>query len=131
MIINFINDVFLIILISFCIVFFIAGDRFEMFGQYMKALFPIAIFAIIFLIKLRIDRNQLKKRKKDNNTEIILYLTFFDKLILDTLIYLLPIIVLIIAFTMNNKIIITDIFQALSVFLLTYFWQKFLFKKEK
>ena len=64
MIINFINDVFIISLIGFFIIYFVAGDHFEAFSKFMKALLPLVIFGIIFLIKLRMDRAHLRKRKK-------------------------------------------------------------------
>lgn len=130
MIIDFINDIFAIILICLCIMFFVVGDRFEGFGQFMKALFPLAVFVIIFLIKLRMNRMRLKKRKRENNIGIVLYITYFDKLIFDVLIYLLPIIIVGIAFIVNKQITLVDIFQAVAAFLLMYLWQKRLFKKE-
>ena len=130
MIIDFINDIFAIILIGLCIMFFIIGDRFEAFGQFMKALFPLAVFVIIFLVKFRINRMQLKKRENENNPEIVLRITYVDKLIFDVLIYLLPIIIVGIAFIANKQITLVDIFQAIAAFLIMYFWQRILFKKE-
>ncbi len=129
-IINFINDLFAIILVGFCIVYFTAGNRFESFGSLMKALFPLVIFSIIFLVRLRINRMQLKKRERENNMGIVLYITYFDKLIFDVLICLLPIVIVGIAFIVNKQITLVDIFQAIVVFLLMYFWQMRLFKKE-
>ena len=130
MIIDFINDVFAIILIGFCIVYFIVGNRFETFSSLIKAMFPLVIFSIIFLVRLRINRMQLKKRKRENNLEIVLRITYVDKLIFDILIYLLPIIIIGIAFIINKQIVLIDIFQATAAFLLMYLWQRMLFKKE-
>jgi len=80
LILDFINLIFIIFLVSFCIIFFIAGNHFAQFIEIIKTLVPLAIFGIIFLIKLKIARQQEKKRERENNFDIILYLTCFDKL---------------------------------------------------
>ncbi|MFH1661823.1 MAG: hypothetical protein ABIA02_01885 [Candidatus Falkowbacteria bacterium] len=128
--IEFINMVFMIFLIAFCIFYFIAGDRFAMLAVIMESLMPLAVFGIAFLIKLKLSRRILKKRTREDNLSIILYLTYFDKLKTDIIIYLLPIIVLLISFIYDRNVDLVDIFQALIVFLIVYFWQKMLFKKE-
>lgn len=130
LIIDFLNFIFLIAIISFFIVFFIVGDRFFAFSQFIKTLMPLAIFTLIFLIKIKLTRTKLKKRKHENNMEITLYLTYFDKLKFDILIYSTPIIITGIAFTINKTITLTDIIQAIIVFLIMYIWQIILLKKE-
>ena len=131
LIIDFINTVFIIVLVGFFIVFFIAGDRFEQFGKFIESLIPLAFFGIILLVTLKINRTQLKKRRREANIEINLYLTYFDKLISDVVVCLMPIAIIAVSMLANGYVDSIDIFQAVIAFLIMYFWQKFLFKKER
>jgi len=130
MIITFIIDAFTIALIGFCIVYFTAGDRLAMFYKFMQALFPIVLFTIFFLVRVRVSREQVRKFTREKNLDIILHLTYLDKLISDVLIYLLPILILGVAIIINKQITLVDVFQAVIAFLLMYFWQRMIFKKE-
>lgn len=127
---DFIYLVFLLLLVGFCIFFFIAGDRFKTFTVLLKSLMPLAIVGIIFIIKIKINRRELKKRKSEENLEIILHLTFMDKMYSDILNYSAPIAILIIPIIIQRRVDIIDIFQALATFAIFYFWQKKLFSKE-
>ena len=98
--------------------------------KFMQAMFPLVLFSIFFLIRVRVSREQVKKIRRERNFDIILHLTCLDKLISDVLIYLLPILILGVAIIINKQITITDIFQAVIAFLIMYFWQNMLFKKE-
>ena len=130
LIIDFVNTVFIIVLIGFFILFFVAGDCFEQFGKFMGSLVPFAFFGIVFLVALKINRGHLKKRKREGNLDVILYLTYFHKLISDAFVCLLPIIIIAIPMLANGYVSSIDILQATIAFLVMYFWQKFLFKKE-
>lgn len=135
LILDFINLVFLIILVGFVIVFFIAGDRFESFIHIMKSLVPIAIYGIIFMIMIKIKRMQLQKWKSEgresSDKEIVIYLSFMDKYILDILLYLMPIVILVTAFFLEDKVVnFTDILQATVAFLMMAYSQRLLFKNK-
>lgn len=129
-ILDFINLIFLVALIGFFILFFISGDNFAVFTSLMKALVPVSFFGILLLIKVRLGRHQAKKREAENNLDITLTLTYFDKIKTDFAVFSLPIVVLAIPIILVRKIDVFDIFQALTAFLIFYFWVKFLFKKE-
>lgn len=129
MAIDFINLVFLLILTGFCIFFFIAGDRFENFTILLKSLVPLAFVGIIFIIKLKLNRRELKKRKYENNLDIVLHLTFMDKLQSDIISFLIPAVILGVPLLMQEGLSLSHIFQALLAFLIFYLWQKRLFKK--
>lgn len=130
LIIEFINMIFMIVLILFCVIYFLAFDRFAAFTQIMESLMPIAVFGILFLIKMKLNRRVLKKRKNEDNLEIVLYLNYFDKFKTDILTYLMPMAIIFVAFIINKNVDSVDILQAIIAFLLFYFWQKILFKKE-
>lgn len=126
---DFLNTVFIIILVGFCIVFFTVGDRFSNFLNIFEALVPISIFGIFLLANLKINRKAVAKREREHNLDINLSLTYFDKLKSDILIYSLPIIILSIALFLDKQITKTDIIQALAAFFLMYFWQRYIFRK--
>lgn len=107
LIIDFINVVFLIVLVAFTVFYFIAGDRFGVFIEIMKSLAPLSFFAIMFLAVMKIRRSQLKRAKKqgEENTQIIIRLTIFDRMKADAVAFIMPVIVLGIAFFFgrNNR----------------------------
>jgi hypothetical protein len=128
MIIDFINYIFLLLLIVFCISYFIVGDRVEAVTDFMKALIPFAYLGIAILIQIKYSRGELYKRKRDDNLEVTLNLTYYDKIKDEIVIFLLPIIVLVTA-ALTEGIDLTDMVQALLVFLTMYLWHNALFKK--
>lgn len=129
-IIDFINHIFLLGIIAFFIFFFTIGDRFETFVEIMRSFAPIAIFIFIFLVMVKIRRMKIKEKIKDGGEtdEIVLRLTYFDELKGDILIFLLPIVILLIAFFIEGFVALSGIIQAGVAFLLMYFWKKILFK---
>lgn len=127
---DFLTYAFLIFLICFCIVFFIAGNRVEMISDFMKSLFPLAIFGVFFLIKTKFGRYEFKKRSKENDLDITLRLTYIDKLLGDLITFALPILIIAIALFFKGKVDFVDIIQASAAFLAMYLWEKRLFNKE-
>lgn len=129
LLLDFISFAFYLGLISFCIVFFIQGNNFKIFGEIIKSLTPIAFLITLLFIKSKFDRRELKKRTSEANLEIILHLNFFDKIISDIVWFLLPIIILLVAF-MAGKTDTVDLLQALIAFIIFYLWQKHLFNQD-
>lgn len=130
MILDFINLIFVLALTAFCVFYFTVGDHFAKFQMIMKAMMPLAFFGIIFLVKIKFSRSDIRKRKKEQNLNITLCLTCMDKLKSDLVVFSLPFIILLISFWADKTINSTDIFQASMAFGIVYLWQKFLFKKE-
>jgi hypothetical protein len=130
LLLDFINYLFILALTAFCIIFFIAGDRFFVFTKIFKALLPLAAFGVIFLIKLKFGRKELAERKDDGNTDLVLYLSYFDKFKMDLIVFGLPLIIILIALINTRSVDITDFFQALIVFAIACFWQWKLFSKK-
>lgn len=128
--IDFINVVFTLILITFCIFYFTVGNRFQNFTEIMKALVPLAFFGILFLVKLKLSRLHLEKRKQEDNLYITLNLTYFDKIKSNLIVFSLPIIVCMVPFIINRTVDLISILQACVVFIITYVWQEAIFKKE-
>jgi hypothetical protein len=131
LLIDFINFVFAIIIIGLAILYFISGDNFENFRRILESMAPLAVLGVIFLINLKFWREKQKKKEREGNMDLVLQLTFIDKLKSDVFLFLIPAAVLLIAFAANKTVGPTDILAALTVFALAYFWQKWLFGKEK
>lgn len=131
MFLDFIQYIFLLILVSITLVFFVDGDseRFDRFRELMRNLAPMAYFGIAFLVSLKFYRRRYKQRKDDNNLEIVLTLQMKDKLIGEIISFLVPVAVLLIAF-FNQPVSGEDIVQALLAFMLVFSFQRYLFSKE-
>lgn len=128
-ILDFINLIFFLALISFCIIFFTNGGNFKAFGEIIKALAPMAFFIFLFSIKSKLNQRELKKRTSEGNLNITLRLNFTDKITFDVILFLFPIIILLIPF-LTGQPDLTDALQALTAFLIFYFWQRHLFKQD-
>jgi hypothetical protein len=131
MIIEFINLLFLLFLIAFVIIYIVVGDRVGAVVNFMKLLTPFAFLGIIFIIKMKLTRQQIRQRKEEKNTDIVLYLTTSDKFKGEIISFLIPISILLIAAFGRGQITSVDIFQAVISFLIFYFWYNSLFKKER
>ncbi|MDD4902547.1 MAG: hypothetical protein PHE24_05430 [Patescibacteria group bacterium] len=129
--IDFINFIFGIIIIGLTILYFISGDNFANFRRILESLAPLAVLAIIFLVNLKLWRVQAKKKEREGNMDLTLQLAFTDKLKSDMFLFLLPAVVLSIAFIINKKVGTIDVLEALAVFVIAFLWQKWLFSKER
>jgi len=130
-ILDFINYSFMIILVVLAIIIFINPVYFNKFSEIMKAAIPLSFFGLIFLVKLKLSRDEVRKKKQDNNTDLTLYLTYFDKMKIELTVFLLPIIIIIISLISEQDFTTVTFFQAIISFLLMYLWQKILFNKAK
>ena len=131
LIIDFINFIFLIAIVGLTIIYIIGGDNLAFFKTLMESLAPFGGLGIIFLINFKIWREKAKKKEREGNLDITLRLTFFDKLKSNLFLFLLPIGLLLIAFIVNGKVGLLDISEAAVIFVLAYFWQRWLFGKER
>ncbi|MFA5359678.1 MAG: hypothetical protein WC349_01840 [Patescibacteria group bacterium] len=131
LILDFLNLIFLILLIVFCIFYFIAGDNLAVFSLFLKSMVPLAFFGILFLIQLKITRNKIKERKSEDKTELVLYLNVFDKLISDIIVFCTPILLGFLIYKSRGCLEIIDIIFLSIIFLIMFFWQKYIFSKER
>ncbi len=129
--IDFINLIFALIIISGAILYFIAGDNFEAFRIILASLSPIVFFIFLLLIKIRLSREEKKKRFDEGNIGINLRLNFFDKIKSDIFVFSLPIVICVIAFMANREVTIVNFFQAAIVFLIAFWYKSWLFAKEQ
>lgn len=129
-IIDFLNYTFLVILVIFCITFFIIGDRFAIFTEFMKSLVPLAILGIFFLIKIRLSKQSYKKFTKENSLDdIIKYLSKLDKIKDTVVISFLPVFIIGSSY-LAGRVDLINLLQALVTFCMMYFWHMILFRKE-
>ncbi len=132
--IDFINIIFFLFLVGFILIYIIVGDRFGPMISLMESLIPVSFYGLIFVVMIKIKRMNLKERRKKGESdedEIVLYLTYFDRFLSDIIIYLLPIVILLIAFLSHNYVSLTDVFQATIAFAIMLTWQKILFRRGK
>lgn len=130
-ILDFLNLGFLVVLVSFFILYFIVGDRFAVFTDLMKALVPISVFGIFYLVGLKIERNESRKRKEEGNMDLILYLGFGDKLLSSIVVFFTPIIITIVFYLAQGTVSSLEIIQSFLVFIILFSWQKYLFSKSR
>ncbi len=131
LILDFLNLVFLILLIVFCIFYFISGDHLPDFSLFLQSMVPLAFFGILFLIQLKIIRREIREKKNEQNTEIVLYLNVFHKLFSDIVVFCTPILLGLIIYQANGVLGATDIIVLSVLFLIMFSWQKYLFSKCK
>jgi hypothetical protein len=131
LLIDFINFIFFLVIVGFCILYFIAGDNFNVFRLVLESLVPFGVLGAFFLINLKFWRQKARKKEREGNLGIILELNFIDKLKSDLFLFVLPVAVLAIAFAARGRVGAVDISAGGAVFAIAYFWQKWLFSKEK
>lgn len=130
-ILDFINYLFIILLVIFTIFFFIDPDRFAVFTEILKSLLPLSVFVLIFLIKLKLGRGELDRKREESGFDLVLYLDYFDKFKAELLVFALPIIIFLVPLLAGGQPGLSDFLQAAIAFLLMYLWQKNLFKKSR
>lgn len=67
--IDFINLLFLIFLIIFCLVYYILWGNFAYFQEFFKFLIPVAVFGVLFVAKLHFSKKMKKKREREGKLE--------------------------------------------------------------
>ncbi|MBD3247710.1 hypothetical protein GF382_00275 [Candidatus Falkowbacteria bacterium] len=130
LIIDFLNLIFVIVVIGFAIMYFIAGDNFENFKNLMQSLAPFGLFGLLLLIALRVNREKMKKRESEGNTDIDIHLNFLDKFKVELFVFSLPMVISAIAWAVGGKVGLSDFLSACVVFLLAYAFKIWLFAKE-
>ena len=128
LIIDFINFVFFLTLVSVFIIYFALKDNFEIFGNILRTVAPISVFFLILLLKAKMDRHEFARRRSHGDLNMVLNFDFKDKVILDIVLFASPIIILLLPLMVGFPDYI-DILQAATVFLIFYYWQRYLFSK--
>jgi hypothetical protein len=131
MIIEFINTIFIVVLISSCILYFIVGDNFKIFTSFLKLMVPWAFFAVFFLIRFRKTRSEIKRRKSEDNIDIVLYFNIFDKLAFEIIIFFIPIFLSLLIYRARGSLDMFDISLLIIVFLIMFSWHNYIFGKER
>lgn len=131
LILDFISLLFIVLLVVFCIFYFIAGDNFSAFSLFIKSMAPLAFLGIIFLVKLKMTRSEIRKRRDENNTDIVLELNVMDKLISDIIVFFTPMLLGLLIYEIKGSLGGADIVELSLIFLIMFFWQKYLFAKER
>ncbi len=127
--IDFLNLVFSLILISSSILYFIVGNNFEKAKQFFVFLAPFSLFLLLIAIRIKVGKNQIKKRKREENMVIVLNLTYYDKLKMDIVTLSIPVVMLLTKYTINKNINFTDIIQSILILTIVWYSQKIIFKE--
>jgi len=130
-ILDFIQYAFLLLLISFSLVFFLTGDteRMQKVIEFFKDLVPLSYFGIAFILSLKFYRKSYAQRRSEGELEITLYLTMFHKIIGEIIVFLIPITILALALFAGDMRFV-DVLQALVAFTLAFFLHRLIFNKE-
>lgn len=134
MIIDFISYIFLLLIIIFSIIYFIAGDRLESFGKFLHAFIPFSYFCLIFILKFKAFNKKYQDYKyykqERNLDEIIIYFTRFD-LIRNIFFIILSSIFVILIAIYNQTVNLNDFIQSLLAFVVLLFSHILLFHRKK
>jgi len=125
---EFLETAFIIILISFVVVYIILGDRLDLARKIVVGVLPLTYFSIFFLNKQRVYRKKIKKALKQelNLEQIICSVREIDKRRDKICIILSEIVILGLALY-GGGILIDDMAQALLVLLIMILRYLFLF----
>ncbi len=127
----FLETIFIIFLIAFSLFFFILGDRFYLIYVFMRAVAPLAVYALFFLAVTEARRREMKKRKREERMDIVLLLDFWDKAKADFITFGLATAIFVIPFLTKGRPDIIDVFQASVVLVILFLWHRYLFSKEE
>jgi len=124
---DFIETIFLILLISFIVFYFIVGDRLGVAEDVIKTVLPFAIFGLLFLSKLKYSRHELKwLDRKSTAEEAVIYPTAALVKWDTRVIIIISLILLLIPF-FNKTLSIIDALQVFVFATLMYIWHRHLF----
>lgn len=127
---HFINFIFAIIVSVAASFFFMQGDRIVTFGRFLEFVSPFAVIILGYLIYKKIQKfNFSTKKEKEKFLDIVLHLTYLDKIKSDTILFALPTSIIVIAIMVQGKIYLVDVLQAVVAFIFFYLWQRWLFRK--
>jgi hypothetical protein len=131
MFMDFLNVVFIVVIITFAIFFFILWGYFDSFTEFLKNIATFGAFGLGLVVVLKIDSKRYKKRKAEGSLDIILQLTYIDKIKTDVTIFGLPLILCFVPLIMRGSIGLANLFQAIISFLIIMAFRQSLFNKEQ
>lgn len=127
MLVDFLDTAFLLFMISFCVFYFIVGNHFDVAQKIVKAAFAFSWVGVIFMLKFKFAKVHIRKIiGEGRENEIVAYFDKTDRLkdLLLIIVYPVSIIALGLWKESLNDV---DVFQALIIFLVAYFWHFNLF----
>ncbi len=128
---DFLNYVFIILLGFLCLLYFIDPVRFEQFAELMRALIPLALFGLVFLIKFKLTRKEFENKKEEGSTDLVLYLDYLDKIKADLIFLALPALVLLIPLVAAGTVTAAEIISAAAIMAGLFFWHRYLWSRAK
>lgn len=130
MMLDFIDTVFLLLLISFCVFYFIVGDNFAAAQKIVKAAFAFSWVGVIFVLKFKFSKVHFRKLSVESRLgEIVSYFDRIDRIKDLLLILTIPFVLMGIALW-DKSLNAIDLEQSFFVFLLIYISHFILFRKK-
>ena len=127
MMFDFVETLFLILLITFIVFYFIVGNRLGLAEDIIKTVIPFAIFGILFLSKLKYSRHELRRLDRESTAEeAVIYPTAILVKWNIRVIIIISFIILLIPF-FNKTLSIIDALQAFVFGGPMYVWHRYLF----
>lgn len=101
---NFINLIFAILLISFFIYFFILPGNFEKFQTLLLSFAPLIFMAVVLIIKIKLTSAQIGEQRDFLDDNAFVRLTYWDKIKLEIILTGLPIVMIVwtVIFNLQN-----------------------------
>ena len=126
---DFLNTVFLLALIAFLVFYFIAKNNWGMAEKIAKNAMNLSVLGVLLLIKLKTIRIKFKNRKEEESfDDIVVYFDRFDKI--KSFLAILAILILMSLGSFFWGVDLkTSLTQIIIVFLVSYLWHIFLFRK--
>lgn len=128
-ILDFINYLFMLILVSGSIMYFIIPGNFERFQGIISSLAPLAFFILALLIKIKLARTERLERLEKQETELGLRLNVMHKIWYELTSILLPIVLLSVA-SLSGSANLTDAVLAMVAYLFMWLMGKMIFNRK-
>lgn len=124
---EFLETIFFILLILFFIFYLFLGGHYQMAKNIFLVSGFVSLFALFFIRKFKIRKQEVEKLKNDGREEVVCYYLFPKDVFWDRVyLVVLSILVLLVPVAFGT-IALNDYFLAGTVFLLTIIWRRILF----
>ncbi len=131
LIIEFVNTVFLILLVTFVIFYFIVGKRYAVAAEMVKMAMPLVLFVIVLLFKTKEHRYKARRLRSDNTEDEVVFYPSNKTITIDRFVIIFIIIFIILVPIIDGRIFFEDFCQSIIIGLLLFAWHRHLFITSK
>lgn len=131
MLLNFLYLIFLVVIVGGAIIFFIAGDRFMTFANFIRSAWPIMFLLVALAFKLRLTKAEERRYAATGLSLRTITISYGDKMKGEIVTFLAPVAVLLVAAFSEEGVWPLDIVQAFFVLIIVYAWNKYLWLRAR